>query len=65
MSFAGGENSHLWIAFLRCGFYEVFSDKTKIIFNGYAMIDVQKFNFACFLGSASLSERYMYSNCVT
>jgi len=39
---------------LRCGFYEVFSDKTKIIFNGYAMIDVQKFNFACFLGGASL-----------
>ena len=34
---------------LRCGFYEVFSDKTKIIFNGCAMIDVQKFNFACFL----------------
>ena len=34
---------------LRCGFYEVFSDKTKIIFNGYAMIDVQRFNFACFL----------------
>jgi len=55
MSFAGGENSHLWIASLRCGFYEVFSDKT--IFNGYAMIDVQKFNFAYFLGSASLSER--------
>ena len=43
--------------YFRCGFYEVFSDKTKIIFNGYAMIDVQKFNFACFLGSASLSER--------
>jgi len=42
---------------LRCGFNEVFSDKTKIIFNGYAMIDVQKFNFARFLGCASLSER--------
>ena len=57
MSFAGGKNSRLCIAFRRCGFYEVFSDKTKIIFNGYAMIDVQKFNIDCLLGSVSLSER--------
>ena len=42
---------------LSCGFYEVFSDKTKIIFNGYEIIEVQEFNFARFYGCASLSER--------
>jgi len=30
---------------LHCGFYEVFSDKTKIIFSGYAMIDEDDFGF--------------------
>jgi len=49
---------------LRCGFYEVFSDNTKIIFNGYAMIDVQKFNFACSLGEIFLNPWYqMFHNC--
>jgi len=48
---------------LRCGFYEVFSDKTKIIFNGYAMIDVQKFKFACFLGRASFVGTLVPSHC--
>jgi len=48
---------------LRCGFYEVFSDKTKIIFNGYAMIDVQKFNFALFSRQCKLAGTLVPSHC--
>jgi len=40
---------------LRCGFYEVFSNKPKIIVSSYAMINIQEFNFIRLFGCATLA----------
>jgi len=40
-----------------CGFYEVFSDKPKIIFSSCAVINVWEFHFARLVSCVNLAKR--------
>jgi len=44
------------LPFFRCSFYKVFSDKPKIIFSSYSMINVEEFYFARLVSCADFAK---------